>query len=118
MDEQERRLQDAVSDRVIQELEKVAYASFGDVADVVEAEGWRLQEGIPPEDLPAVASVKIKATGKTVEREVRMYDKLKALEMLAKIHGMYAEGGRTAAEVPVIVDDIAETALKDDPSCG
>jgi len=110
VDEQERQSQDAVADRVISELEKVAYASFGDVADTVEAEMWRLQDGIPPEDLPAVASVKIKATGKTVEREVRMYDKLKALEMLAKIHGMYAEGGRTAAEVPVIIDDIAELA--------
>ena len=107
MDEQERLSQDAVADRVIRELEKVAYASFGDVADVVEAEMWRLQDGIPPEDLPAVASVKIKANGKTVEREVRMYDKLKALEMLAKINGMYAEGSRAAAEVPVIVDDIA-----------
>lgn len=118
MDEQERQLQDAVSDRVIRELEKVAYASFGDVTDVVEAETWRLQEGIPSEDLPAVASVKIKMSGKTVEREVRMYDKLKALEMLAKIHGMYAEGGHASAEVPMIVDDVAETAPKDDSTCG
>ena len=115
MDEQERQSQDAVADRVISELEKVAYASFGDVADSVEAETWRLQDGIPPEDLPAVASVKIKATGKTVEREIRMYDKLKALEMLAKIHGMYAEGGRTAAEVPVIIDDIAELTTEAEP---
>lgn len=109
MDEQERQPgQDAVADRVVEELQKVAFASFGDVADVVEAEVWRLQDGIPPEDLPAVASVKIKASGKTVEREVRMYDKLKALEMLAKIHGMYAEGGRTSAEAPMIIDDIAD----------
>lgn len=113
MDEQERQPgQDAIADQVVEELQKVAFASFGDVADVVEAEIWRLQDGIPPKDLPAVASVKIKASGKTVEREVRMYDKLKALEMLAKIHGMYDGGGRAGAEVPVIIDDIA-----DPPTC-
>lgn len=101
---------EAVCDQVLEELQKVAFASFGDVADMVDVENWL--SGVPVSELPAVASTRIKTTGTGTEREIRMYDKLKALEMLAKILGMYSDGLRTG-DVPKIIDDI-QRRLKGD----
>lgn len=109
MDEQEQsRGTEHTAARVVQELERVAFASFGDVAERLEAQQWRIQDGIPPKDLPAVASVRVKSSGSGVERDVKMYDKLKALEMLAKINGMFSGDARGGAETPEIVDDIPD----------
>lgn len=105
MDENEIRSGDgAVADQVIEELRRVAFASFGDVAEVIDAEDWLA--GIPLEELAAVASVKVKPSGGGMERDVKMYDKLRALEMLAKILGLYSEDARMEGIVPVIVDDL------------
>lgn len=107
MDEKERRENaEQTASRVVEELKRVAFASFGDVAETLEAQEWRIQDGIPREDLPAVASVRVKSNSNGVERDVKMYDKLKALEMLAKINGMFAADARVSIEVPEIVDDI------------
>lgn len=105
VDEKELRTgEGAIAGQVVEELRKVAFASFGDVAEVVDAENWL--DGIPPEALAAVASVKVKPLSGGMERDIRMYDKLKALEMLAKIFGMYADDARSSEDVPVIVDDV------------
>lgn len=112
MDEKELRSDEgAIADRVVEELRKVAFASFGDVAEVIDVQNWL--EGIPMEDLPAVASIKVKPVSSGMERDIRMYDKLKALEMLAKILGMYDDEARAEGEIPVIVDDIPRAAKEE-----
>lgn len=101
---------EATAEQVIEELKKVAFASFGDVAEIVDAAHWL--DGIPPEQLAAVASIRVRPVSNGLERDVKMYDKLKALEMLAKIHGMFDAGAGDAAELPVIVNDIPKEAEK------
>ena len=64
-----------------------------------------------PEDTAAIASVKVKtiptADGLGVEREIRMADKLKALELLGKHFGMFTDNVRLSGAVGVqIIDDI------------
>ena len=98
--------------QVVEELKKVAFASIGDVAQVIDADDWL--EGIPARQLPAVAAIRIKQGSGGMERDVKMYDKLKALEMLAKINGMFTGGGEDAEDAPVIVDDLP----RGDAVCG
>ena len=104
MEEELRSQRDATAEQVVEELKKVAFASFGDVSEIVDAAHWL--DGIPPEQLAAVASIRVKPVSNGLARDVKMYDKLKALEMLAKIHGMFDGGTGDADALPVIVNDI------------
>jgi phage terminase small subunit len=95
-------------ERVIRELAKVA---FVDATDVVDFESAKLLPSATPEDTAAIASVKVKtiptADGMGVEREIRMADKLKALELLGKHFGMFTDNVRLSGDVGVqIIDDI------------
>ena len=63
------------------------------------------------DDTATIASVKVKTIptddGDIVEREVKTYDKLKALELLGKHMGMFTDRLNVNAEMAVkIVDDI------------
>ena len=95
-------------ERVIRELAKVAFVN---ATDVVDFESAKLLPTATPEDTAAIASVKVKtiptADGLGVEREIRMADKLKALELLGKHFGMSTDNVRLSGDVGVqIVDDI------------
>lgn len=95
-------------ERVIRELAKVAFANSADVIDFETAE---LLPQAAAEDTAAVASVKVKtipsAEGKGVEREIRMADKLKALELLGKHLGMFTDNINLHGDMGVqIIDDI------------
>ena len=74
-------------DRVIQELAKIAFVNASDVIDLKRA---TVLEEAAREDLACIQSVKVK-DGNTVEREVRLADKLRALELLGKHLGMWTE---------------------------
>lgn len=87
--EQSRRT-GVTADRVIRELAKIAFADLG---DIVTQDGG-LRADIAPNDRAAVASIKCKVTCgdvDTTEREVKTYDKLRALELLGKHLGMYQD---------------------------
>ena len=75
-------------ERVLNELAKLA---FFNAVDVVDSDG-KLKEDISREDSAAIAGVKVKKSkmkdGSSVEREVKMADKLSALELLMKNLGM------------------------------
>lgn len=77
------------ADRVIQELAKMAFVNATDVIDPKTA---TVKENALPEDMAAIQSVKVKTFGEDgLEREIKMADKLKALEMLGRHLGMFKD---------------------------
>jgi phage terminase small subunit len=95
-------------DRVLRELAKVAFVNATDVINMDEA---TIKGEANREDTAAIASVKVKTipteAGEITEREVKVYDKIKALELLGKHLGMFTDRLNVNAEMAVkIVDDI------------
>ena len=77
------------ADRVIMELAKIAFVNAN---DVIEPKTATIKEGALPEDTAAIQSVKVKTFGEDgLEREIKMADKLKALELLGKHLGMFRD---------------------------
>lgn len=77
------------ADRVVMELAKVAFVN---AADVINTEDATLKEYALPEDTAAIQSVKVKTFGEDgIEREIKMADKLKALELLGRHMGMFKD---------------------------
>lgn len=79
-------------DRIIMELAKIALLNPKGLVNFDEA---TIKEDATDEDVAAVASVKVKRfptkDGEGVEREVKMYDKTKALELLGRHLGMFKD---------------------------
>lgn len=77
------------ADRVVQELAKIAFVNATDVIDPKTA---TVKEDALPEDTAAIQSVKVKTFGEDgLEREIKMADKLRALEMLGRHLGMFKD---------------------------
>lgn len=77
------------ADRVVQELAKIAFVNATEVIDPKTA---TVKEDALPEDTAAIQSVKVKTFGEDgLEREIKMADKLKALEMLGRHLGMFKD---------------------------
>ena len=95
-------------ERVIRELARVAFVN---PADVIDFDSATIATGATRDDTAAIASVKVKVipgeAGDGVEREIRVADKLKALELLGKHFGMFTDNFRLTGELGVqIVDDV------------
>ncbi|KOF56629.1 MULTISPECIES: terminase small subunit [Clostridium] len=79
-------------DRVIRELARIAFVKPSDVINVNNA---TVKKKVSDDDLATIQSVKIKtvptAYGKGVEREIKLADKMKALELLGKHLGMFTD---------------------------
>ena len=71
-----------MAEKVMEEYARIAFANIGDVTD-----GSRVLDGVDRDDTAAVASIKVKGN----ECDVKMYDKLKALDMLGRHLGMEGE---------------------------
>lgn len=80
------------ADRVVRELARVAFVNASDVIDMNKA---TVIDGACADDTAAISSVKVKNIptddGEIVEREIRLADKLKALELLGKHIGMFTD---------------------------
>ena len=77
------------ADRVLMELAKVAFVN---ASDVIDADTATVKADALPEDTVAIQSVKVKTFGEDgLEREIKMADKLKALELLGKHLGMFKD---------------------------
>ena len=77
------------ADRVVMELAKIAFVNAG---DVIDAETATVKPDAARDDTAAIQSVKVKTFGEDgLEREVKMADKLKALELLGKHLGMFKD---------------------------
>jgi phage terminase small subunit len=97
-------------DRVIRELARIALVNPVDVINMDEA---TIKEMASVDDTAAILSVKVKKIpseeGTITEREIRMADKIKALELLGKHLGIFTDKFNINAEMAVkIVDDIDE----------
>nr|WP_320951919.1 terminase small subunit [Hungatella effluvii] len=80
------------ADRVVIELAKIAFINAMDVIDTKTA---TVKADALPEDTAAIQSVKVKTSSsensEMVEREIKMADKIKALELLGKHLGMFKD---------------------------
>jgi phage terminase small subunit len=95
-------------DRVIRELARIALVN---PADVINMGSATIRDDASADDTAAILSVKVKniptEDGAIIEREIRMADKIKALELLGKHLGMFTDKLNVNAEMAVkIVDDI------------
>lgn len=79
-------------DRIIMELAKIGFLNPKDLVNFDEA---TVKEEAAEEDLAAIASVRVKRfptkDGEGIEREIKMYDKSKALELLGRHLGMFKD---------------------------
>nr|DAG70455.1 MAG TPA: Terminase small subunit [Caudoviricetes sp.] len=79
-------------DRIIMELAKIGFLNPKDLVNFDEA---TVKEEAAEEDLAAIASVRVKSfptkDGEGIEREIKMYDKPKALELLGRHLGMFKD---------------------------
>lgn len=97
-------------DRVVQELAKIAFVKM---TDIVDSQG-RIKTSASDDDLSCIESVKYKEsesdTGSSVEREVKISPKLKALELLGKHLGMWNDKLNVNVTLPVVIsgDDSLE----------
>lgn len=91
-------------DRVIQEIAKLAFLNPIDVIDMDEA---TIKGEANRDDTACIASVKVKVIpgedGNITEREIKTYDKLKALELLGKHLGMFTDKLKMEGNVPVVI---------------
>lgn len=99
-------------DRVVMELAKIAFVN---ATDVIEIEDATVKDGATADDTAAIQSVKVKVIptkeGEGVEREIRLNDKLKALELLGKHLGMWNDKLDVNLNVPVVIS--GESDLED-----
>lgn len=95
-------------ERVIRELARIAFVR---ATDVIAPDDASVKEYASDDDLACIQSVKVKTTtgekGITVEREVRLNDKMKALELLGKHLGTFKDSVSLEGDIGVtIVDDV------------
>lgn len=94
------------ADRIVQELAKLAFINPTDVINMDEA---TVKGDANRDDTAAISSVKVKTIptedGNITEREVRTYDKIKALELLGKHIGMFTDRFKIEGAIPVVIQD-------------
>ena len=99
-------------DRIVLELAKIAFVN---AADVIDSDDATIKAGATADDTTAIQSVKVKVIptkeGDGVEREIRLNDKLKALELLGKHLGMWND--KLDVNVNILVVISGEDDLKD-----
>lgn len=76
------------ADRVVRELARIAFAN---ASDLIDPETASVKLDASRDDLAAIQSVKVKTFGEDgLEHEVKLADKLKALDLLGRHLGMYS----------------------------
>lgn len=90
-------------DRVVLELAKIAFVKM---TDIVDSNG-KIKDTATDDDLSCIESVKYKCsdtdTGYSVEREVKISPKLKALELLGKHLGMWNDKIDLNVTQPIVI---------------
>lgn len=80
------------ADRVVRELAKIAFVN---AADIIDPDTATVRPDASEEDKTCIAAVKFRSSSgessDSVEREIRLCDKLKALELLGKHLGMFSD---------------------------
>lgn len=90
-------------DRVVLELAKIAFVKM---TDIVDSNG-KIKDSATDDDLSCIESVKYKYsdtdTGYSIEREVKVGSKLKALELLGKHLGMWNDKLDVNITQPIVI---------------
>ena len=98
-------------DRVVLELAKIAFVKMTDIVD----DHGRIKGTATDDDLACIESIKYKESdnefGGSVEREVKIGSKLKALELLGKHLGMWNDKVDLNITAPIVIS--GEDALED-----
>lgn len=94
-------------DRIVLELAKIAFVNM---ADVVDMNSVTIKADANRDDLASICSVRVKTfpckSGELgIEREVKTYDKIKALELLGKHLGMFSDKIKFEGAIPVVICD-------------
>lgn len=99
-------------DRVVLELAKIAFVNANDLIDAKDAS---IRGSATEDDLACIQSVKVKTSfttnGESVEREIKLNDKMKALELLGKHLGMWNDKIDLNVSLPVVIsgeDDLED----------
>jgi phage terminase small subunit len=97
-------------DRVLQELARIAFVQ---IPDLIDTETAQVLPNANKDDLAVIQGVKVKESysekGSSTEREIKVADKGRALEMLGRHLGMFNDKlDINANQKVVIVDDIDE----------
>lgn len=99
-------------DRVVLELAKIAFVKM---TDVVDPDTGEILPNASDDDLACIESVKFKQSdnqyGGSIEREVKLSSKMKALELLGKHLGMWNDKIDVNVAVPIVIS--GEDALED-----
>lgn len=99
-------------DRVVLELAKIAFVKM---TDVVDPDTGEILPNASDDDLACIESVKFKQSdnqyGGSIEREVKLSPKMKALELLGKHLGMWNDKIDVNVAVPIVIS--GEDALED-----
>ncbi len=94
------------ADRIILELAKIAFVNPTDVINMDEA---TIRGDANRDDTAAISSVKVKTIptedGNITEREIKTYDKIKALELLGKHTGMFTDKFKIEGAIPIVIHD-------------
>ena len=93
-------------DRVLEELAKIAFCNPADLINLKDATILIETDRM---DTAAIASVKVKKIptrdgDPIMEREIRMADKIKALELCGKHVGLFKDDADTLAPVQVVIN--------------
>lgn len=98
-------------DRIVLELAKLAFVNMTDIVD----KKCEIKDTATADDLSCIESIKYKRSdtdsGSSVEREVKIGSKIKALELLGKHLGMWNDKVDVNVAVPIVIS--GEDALED-----
>ncbi|NNU96187.1 terminase small subunit [Anoxybacillus sp. EFIL] len=97
-------------ERILRELARIAFVN---APELINMEDATIREDATIDDMAAIASVRVKVipteNGQGIEREIRLADKIRALDLLGKRFAMWTERQQIDANFGVqIIDDIGE----------
>ncbi|MCQ5364731.1 terminase small subunit [Anoxybacillus salavatliensis] len=102
-------------ERILRELARIAFVN---APDLINMEDATIREDAAVDDMAAIASVRVKVipteNGQGIEREIRLADKIRALDLLGKRFAMWTERQQIDANFGVqIIDDVGGTDEED-----
>jgi phage terminase small subunit len=99
-------------DRIVMELARIAFVNPNNLINTKDAS---IKANASEDDLACIQSVKVKSTksanGAMTEREIKLNDKMKALELLGKHLGMWNDKIDLNVSLPVVIS--GEDELED-----
>ncbi|MCG6183310.1 terminase small subunit [Anoxybacillus sp. LAT_38] len=102
-------------ERILRELARIAFVN---APELINMEDATIREDATIDDMAAIASVRVKVipteNGQGIEREIRLADKIRALDLLGKRFAMWTERQQIDANFGVqIIDDVGGTDEED-----